>query len=499
MSAKKTWIITSVLAVVLLFFSFGAPAIFANGAVDEVPDGNTNKPAADKNMKNLQNVYKFLQEYYVDEIDSNVLYKGAMEGMLNSLDDPYTLYVETDSRLGIDLEDTTKGTFGGIGVTITKPAVSKPEKPAYVEVMSPIDGTPGSKAGLRSGDYITEINSEPTDEMTMDKVLSVLRGKVGTPVTIRVLRGKNLNFELTIVRAKIEIPTVKYTMLPNKIGYIKLIQFNPNSMPRITDAFTELQSKGCKKLVFDLRNNPGGLITSAVDVASLFLDKGIVVSTKSRIASENREFSVNKYVAKIPKKTPVVILINGGSASASEIVAGALKDHKRAYLVGKTTFGKGSVQMIYNLNKEEGFKMTIAKYYTPSDANINKIGIPPDYEVDVPTVGEAEEDYVIELYESKKLEEFSKNNANSNITKADIHNFAKVLQKDYPINLPILEILIKTEVDRYRQNDIVDIDFDVQLKAAVELLMTKNVNKLSKSTKTVAELQKTAEQEKESK
>lgn len=438
-------------------------------------------------MKAIRYVYEFLQAYYVDPVSADVLYKGALEGMLNAVGDPYTTYISSDTVMGRDLQDTQSGSFGGIGVTITKKAVSTPEFPAYVEVTSPIDGTPGWKAGLQAGDYITEIDGTRTDGISQEEVLNKLRGKPGTKVKLKILRGKKMEFSLEIKRAIIEVPTVKYEMLDDEVGYLKLITFNPNSSPRLQEAIVDLQKKGAKKIIFDLRNNPGGLISAAIDVASVFLHKGFVVSTKSRIPSHNVVYDVNEKVTKLPRDVPLVVLINQGSASASEIVAGALKDYKRAYLVGSTTYGKGLVQQIVPLSREDSFKFTVSRYYSPSDANIDKLGIPPDLKIESEKFDEDEEKEAVRLLESNDIAKFTR--SKKQISTDEMESFAKELAKKYKIRDKFLKLMIRNEYARNHVMPIVDLEYDEALQKSYDLLKNKNVLELCKSTKTTFELQ----------
>lgn len=438
-------------------------------------------------MRYIKYVYDFLQAYYVDPVSPEVLYKGALEGMLNALGDPYTSYISSDTLIGKDLQDTQSGSFGGIGVTITKKAVSTPEYPAYVEVTAPIDGTPGWQAGLQSGDYITEIDGTKTENITQEEVLSKLRGKPGTYVNLKILRGKKLEFPLKIKRAIIEVPTVKSAMIDAEVGYVKLITFNPNSAPRLQEAIEELQNKGAKKIIFDLRNNPGGLISAAIDVASVFLHDGLVVSTKSRIPNHNLVYNVNEKIKKLPLSVPLVVLINQGSASASEIVAGALKDYKRAYLVGNKTYGKGLVQQIVPLSREDSFKFTVSRYYSPSDANIDKLGIPPDLKVEYDTFTEEEEKEAMRLLESNEILNFT--HSKKDISKKEIEEFAKKLNKTYSIREKLLVLMIRNEYSRNHVTPVFDIEYDTALKTSYDLLKTQDVLSLAKRTKTTYELQ----------
>ncbi len=438
-------------------------------------------------MRYIKYVYDFLQAYYVDPIPPEVLYRGALEGMLNAIGDPYTTYITSDTTMGRDLQDTQLGSFGGIGVTITKKAISTPDFPAYVEVTAPIEGTPGWKAGLQPGDYIIEIDGTRTDTITQEEVLSKLRGKPGTEVELKILRGKRLEFAVKIKRAIIEVPTVKYDMIDNEVGYAKLITFNPYSAERLQEAMEDLQKRGAKKIIFDLRNNPGGLISSAIDVASVFLHKGFVVSTKSRIPSHNNVYDVNEKIKKLPLDIPLVVLINQGSASSSEIVAGALKDYKRAYLVGSKTFGKGLVQQIVPLSKEDSFKFTVSRYYSPSDANIDKLGIPPDLKIEYESFSEEEEKEAMRLLESNEIAKFT--HSKKELSKAEMLAFAKKLGESYKIRENLLMIMIRSEYSRNHVTPVVDTEYDDVMKAAYELIKTQDVLELCKGTKTTYELQ----------
>lgn len=481
MNKRITWINTIIFLALLLAAIFFMPQ---RAPATSNSESDTNN--ADVNLRYLESVYKLLQENYVDEIDPSLLYKGAMEGMLNSLQDPYTSYIFKDTTVGHDLEDTTTGVFGGIGVHITKANVSTPERPAYVEVASPIEGTPGWRAGLQPGDYIIEIDGVKTEEITQEDVLNMLRGKEGTQVTIKVLRGKNLKFDLTLTRAIIEVPTIKYTKIGKDIAYIRLIEFNPNSAKRITEAIEKLQEEGCTKLIFDLKNNPGGLITSSIDVASIFLESGVVVSTKGRARNTTETYNVRRFVKKLPKDMPIVVLINEGSASASEIVAGALKDHKRAYLVGIRSYGKGLVQSVVQLSEKELVKLTIARYYSPSGANINKQGILPDLEVTRPSFTPDEEKSVLELLKTSKIANFTR--GKPSISKNEMVDFSKKLGKEYNVRHELILSLVKVEYYRSHESPVIDED-DEQLQAAINLLRTKDVNALCKTTKTLFEMQ----------
>ncbi|HZK02583.1 MAG TPA: S41 family peptidase, partial [Anaerovoracaceae bacterium] len=308
MNSKKTWLGALLFACALVVFTLTSPVLFAR-------DRSEDAAASERYLQLFQYVFGFVRDNYVDEIEPSLLYKGAMKGMLEAIEDPYTSYIDTDSILGRNLQDTTTGAFGGVGLSITKPFVSSMEKPAYVEVAAPIEDTPGWKAGIEPGDLILEIDGTSTPEITMENVLDLLRGPVGTDVAVLLRRGKALEYTVTLTRALIEVPTVKYAMMENGIGYLRIIEFTPLTPGRVQEALDSFSKEGYTSLLIDLRNNPGGLITSVVDVADKFIDSGVIVSTQSRISYENREFLAKSGKSIVPAGFPIVVLINKGSAS----------------------------------------------------------------------------------------------------------------------------------------------------------------------------------------
>ena len=480
MSSKKIWFGAIIFSFVLLFFSLLSPSLFAQSK-----DADT--AASDRYVQLLQYVFNFVRKNYVDEVAPKTLYEGALKGMLDSLDDPYTTYIDSESLLGTDLKDTTTGAFGGVGLSITKPLESTPEKPAYVEVASPIEDTPGWKAGVQPGDLILAIDGTNTADITMEEVLSRLRGPVGTKVTVNLRRGKLMEFPVTLTRALIEVPTVKYEMMDNGIGYLRIIEFTPLTPERVQDALDSFKKAGFTSLLIDLRNNPGGLITSVVDVADKFVDSGIIVSTRSRISYENREFNASSGKTTFDNTIPIVVLINKGSASASEILSGALKDHHRAYLVGETSYGKGSVQQVIDLLNDDAMKITMARYYTPSGANIDKLGIPPDQEVLFPELTDDEEKSLSELLKTTTIADFV--TAHPDMTDSDADKFAKQLAVTYPAEIRVLKRLVMQEYYRTHISPLYDLAYDVQLRGAVDILLKDDIPALLQTTKTVLELQ----------
>lgn len=483
MKRKHIWIGAAVFAAALFLFFTAAPSLLA-----EESSKKENSPAEiSRYLQIFEYVFSYVQNHYVDEVDARILYEGALRGMLENLEDPYTSYIDSEDAMRTSLNDTTQGSFGGVGLSIMKPLVSTPEKPAYVEVASPIEGTPGARSGIQAGDLIIEINGTDTSEITMEEVLSHLRGPAGTDVQVLIRRGKAMEFPVTLTRAVIEVPTVKYEMMEGGTGYLRIVEFTPLTPDKVREALQAFAAENFSALILDLRNNPGGLITSVINVADQFLESGTIVSTRSRIPFENRTFSASGGKTEIAPGIPVVVLINKGSASASEILAGALKDHKRAYLVGETTYGKGSVQQVLDLLNNDMMKITVARYYTPSGANIDKQGIPPDLAVSFPELTEDEEKALSELLNTTEIADFVEKNPD--LTPQMAETFAKTLQEKYPANLPILKRLVMQEYYRTHTAPLYDLEYDVQLRAAVDLLKQNDIAGLISATKTVQEIQ----------
>jgi carboxyl-terminal processing protease len=431
----------------------------------------------------ITNVFGFIQQNYVEEVNPKLLYEGAMIGMFDSLGDPHSSYMNEAEMA--ELSDTTQGSFGGVGLYIIKP-VRTDGRPSYVEVSSPIEDTPGWRSGINPGDLIIEINGEPTDVLTMDEVLARLRGIPGEVVRLLIRRGERLEFPVTLTKAIIEVPTAKHAMIGN-IGYLNLLTFTPMTTDRARDAINEFAAKGYSGIILDLRNNYGGLLNSAVTVTNLFVEGGVVVTTKSRTSADIVYNARNRAI--VSPDIPMVVLINRGSASASEIVAGALKDRGRAYLVGEKSYGKGSVQNVYPL-ATGGFKLTTARYYTPSNVNIDKIGIPPDREVLFPEFSLEEVERYNELILADKIPTFVRSNPGASTAQVDL--FARELNRDYNLDLSLLRRLIRNEQNRTQIAPVFDLEYDVQLQEAVRIIQQGNFRALMQTTKTLRELQEEA-------
>ena len=311
----------------------------------------------------------------VDEINQSESMDAAIDGLLQSLD-PYSAYMSPE--IFNEMQTETSGEFGGLGIEVNMES-------GVVKVISPIDDTPASRAGIKAGDYIIKIDDIQVQGKSLSEAVDLMRGPVGSSIILTVRRigqKKALTFE--IVREIIQIKSVKADLLKNNVGYLRLTSFNENSGDQIREQIREFEkNENINSYILDLRNNPGGLLSQAIRISDFFLDNGEIVSTKSRKASENRKWFAKKGDL-IGGKT-LVVLINYGSASASEIVAGALQDHKRAIILGENSYGKGSVQSIIPLKNKGAIRLTVAKYYLPSGKSISEVGVSPDIEIDEDT------------------------------------------------------------------------------------------------------------------
>tara|TARA_B100000902_G_scaffold170662_1_gene165066 strand:+ start:780 stop:1913 length:1134 start_codon:yes stop_codon:yes gene_type:complete len=316
-------------------------------------------------------VLEKINKEYVDEINQSESMDSAINGLLQSLD-PYSAYMSPE--VFNEMQTETSGEFGGLGIEVSMEA-------GVVKVISPIDDTPASKAGIKAGDYIVKINNFQVQGKSLSEAVDLMRGPVGSGIELTVRRrGEKKALTFNIIREIIQIQSVKADLLDDNIGYIRLTSFNENSANQIKKEINKFENNdSVKSYILDLRNNPGGLLSQAIKISDFFLNNGEIVSTKSRKASENRKWFANE--GDLTNGKVLLVLINYGSASASEIVAGALKDHKRAILLGESSYGKGSVQSIIPLKNRGAIRLTIAKYYLPSGKSISEVGVSPDIEI----------------------------------------------------------------------------------------------------------------------
>ncbi len=374
------------LLIFILFFYFSSTVLFSKNSLYEKIDL-------------FGEVLENIQKDYVDEVDQSDIMDSAINGVLQSLD-PYSAYMSPE--LFKEMQTDTRGEFGGLGIEIGMEA-------GVVKVISPIDDTPAAKAGIKAGDYIVKIGNEQVQGKSLLEAVKLMRGPVGTSIDLTI-RRKDIKkpLEFKIVRKIIEVQSVSSKIIGDEknLGYIRLKSFNENSDKQFLKSLKEFEKKTkVKGYVFDLRNNPGGLLTQAINITDFFLEEGEIVSTKGRRVSETRKFFARK--GDEIKGKPIVVLINYGSASAAEIFAGALKDHKRAIILGENSYGKGSVQSIIPLRNGGGIRLTISKYYLPSGKSISEVGVTPDIVIEeegddftINTEKDNQLNYAIKLFNS---------------------------------------------------------------------------------------------------
>ena len=392
-------------------------------------------------------IFERIRAQYVEEVDSKALIEAAINGMLTSLD-PHSSYL--DVKAFDDMTTQTRGEFGGLGIEVT-------QEDGYIKVVSPMDGTPADAAGIKSGDFITQVDGESVQGLTLDQAVDKMRGPIGSEIVITVVReGVADPFDLSIIRDTIKLVAVKSRLVGN-IGVLRITTFNDQTYPGVEDGIKKLaeEAGGMDKVegfVIDLRNNPGGLLKQAILTSDAFLNEGEIVSTRGRNAGDSsRE---NATPGDLAMGKPIVVLINGGSASASEIVTGALQDHRRAIVVGTKSFGKGSVQTLIPLKGEGAMRLTTARYYTPSGRSIQALGVMPDIVVNQPVV-----DPAVEGTEAKAAEDATKQRSEADlrgaITNDSMTDDEKKLLED----------------ERARTEDAAKLrDEDYQLAYAVDIL-----------------------------
>jgi len=386
------------------------------------------EPSRYEQLEAFSDALNVIEKHYVEDVQIETLINGAIKGMLSELD-PHSSFLTPELFKEFQVE--TKGEFGGLGITISI-------KDNILTIISPIEDTPADKAGLKAGDKIIRIDGKPTTNISLEEAVEKLRGKPGTKVTITIFReGTDKPFDVTITRDIIVIKAVKSQIIDN-IGYVRLTQFKEDAAKELKDAIKELEKEDIDGIILDLRNNPGGLLTEAVNVSSMFLPNGkTVVYTKDREGEEKH--LKTKLIGFNDTETPMIILVNEGSASASEIVAGALQDYKRALILGQTTFGKASVQTIIPMGNGSALKLTTARYYTPKGRSIQNVGIKPDIDIKQGSIQYTDNRTFMREF---NLENHLENNANQENTVNENSTLSEA-------------------------NDITD---DLQLKSAIDML-----------------------------
>lgn len=427
------------------------------------------------NPTGIENVYNYLEVYkeafdkvrdnYVDEeqVDPKNLIYGSIQGLLNSLGDEHTAFLDPDAFR--DLMESTSGHFGGLGIYITI-------RDEWLTVISPIEDTPAYRSGIQAGDVIIEIEGESTEGISIEEAVSKLKGEPGTQVTIKILReGVPQPLEKTLTRDIINIETVKYKLLDNNIGYFRITQFSEDTTEKLREAFLDLQSQGMERMIVDLRNNPGGRLDTAIEVCDLFLDRGKIVFTKARYPSDNEVYLAHEYNT-LSTDVPMIVLVNHGSASASEIFTGAMQDTHRGLVIGNTTFGKGSVQSVMELSNADeekiGMRVTIAKYYTPAGRDIHGVGLEPDLTVEIPerTLEENFYEYLFrtEDYASEFLEQHPQ------YSDQELLEFQQTLADNcIMLDMDRIRKLLRDEAMETSPPIVADEQFDELLKKAIAI------------------------------
>ncbi len=356
----------------ILGVMIGLPLGTVYTVVADKPATNV-QPLPLEELRTFSDVYARIKNDYVEEVDDKTLIENAIRGMLSGLD-PHSNYLNTEEFR--DLQIGTTGEFGGLGIEVGM-------EDGFVKVISPIDDTPAAKAGVKAGDLIIRLDDTPVKGMTLNDAVNIMRGKIGTDITLTIIReGEDKPLKITITRDTIKVKSVKSKMLEEGLGYIRISSFQSRTAKSVVDAAKKLAKENggpLKGMILDLRNNPGGLLTGAVGVSDAFLEKGKIVYTEGRVKDSELRYDASP--GDVLNGAPLIVLVNGGSASASEIVSGALQDQKRAIIVGTKTFGKGSVQTILPLKEHNALKLTTARYYTPSGRSIQAEGIEPDIKI----------------------------------------------------------------------------------------------------------------------
>jgi len=459
MTERILWIaLVAVLAGTLVFQGFHGSPIRTKAQALPVADPN-------QYLALFQNIYMKIFNEYVDSQKADDLFHNAIDGMIKGLNDPHSALLRPKSFE--ELKTETKGEYGGLGIVVGK-------KDDKLTVISPMEDTPAEKVGLRADDRIIKINGTNVIGIALDKAVDKLRGPPGAPVTITVERdSEKAPFDVTIVREKIDIKSVKFSTISTNIGYLRVTSFSANTPDQLEKAVASMKTNNCDSLIIDLRNNPGGLLDVAIKVADMFLDSGPIVSTRGRTLNNSPPSYMATPGTIVSPKMPIVVLVNKGSASASEIFAGAMQDTKRAVLLGTQTYGKGSVQTVINLDGGYGIRLTIARYYTPADRMIDKVGLAPDINVDDKYLTKEQVDMINKLDRTNILRTFAADHKDTWST----NDLAKLKEnlKSGGIDLPDALLRAKIQYEQTRKTPAYNLELDGQLREAVQIMKVRKL------------------------
>ncbi len=477
----------TILLLFLASFAFAANAVWANGIDEQMLNQLIYSQAPPKtttaanakiddisiNMQKLELLYRLVARDFLFEIDDNAVYESMAKALFTALEDPYSAYVVATEAA--DFSTETTGKYGGIGAYISKNYLeyrdfSKPET-YMVNISSVFPGSPAELAGLRAGDLISHIDGNKVDDMEANDASKALKGEPNTKVLLTVVRG-NLVFDLTVIRKIVSIPTVSSTTIEDSIAYIRITQFTNSTSEQVLKAMDEFSGKPITALILDLRDNPGGIVDAALAVADMLLPKGTIVQINNKDKTKDRTY-VASPTTKLKTSVPVYLLVNKGSASSSEILAGALKDNGRATLVGETTFGKGLIQLVSPFG-EGYYTLTTSQYRTPQGNDIHKIGIAPDVEVLVDTVEEDQMDIYLEFVNSGVTKKFVDEHPGYSDENMQLF-MDTVVGPEAPLPASIYRLLLRREylyLVPYDKRPIVDPAFDPVLSKTLELIKT---------------------------
>lgn len=447
------------------------PAFFSNSS----QSGTARYPQDEisVNMQKLELLYRLVERDFLFDIDHKNVYESMAKGLFAGLEDEYSAYIV--SKEASDFSEETSGTYGGIGAYISKNYLeyrdfTKPET-YMVNITSVFPGSPAEAAGLHSGDLISHIDGESVEDWEAEEASKALKGTPNTPVVLTILRGQS-TFEVTVIRKIVSIPTVSADVLDHGIGYLRIIQFTTTTGDQVRKELVELLDRGIESLIVDLRDNPGGIVDATMNVADMLLSDQPIVHVHSKKSSDNRTYVASSRTL-VPTTMPVVALVNGGSASSSEILAGALKDNDRAILIGTTTFGKGLIQIVSPFG-DGYYTLTTSQYKTPDGNDIHELGIPVDIEVEDLEISDEQMDDYMEFLNSGELSEFVE--AHPEHTKQNIELFIDTVIGDDPKFEPdIYRLLLRREYINeipYDERPVADTEYDRVLKRAIEYLET---------------------------